>query len=92
MVNKPKSESVADNDPVAFRALSHPARWMLKCLVCKECVILQDLINANHNKQYSATELRSFMCPHHGQQPTIMVLTPTKFNIKDSIFLLRHSI
>jgi hypothetical protein len=77
------------NDPVALRALKYPANWMLCCPECGERVTLQKLLDANPNRQISTIELRSFSCPHN---PLIlMVLRPTKFNIKDALFLFRHS-
>lgn len=76
-------------DPVALRALKHPADWMLCCPQCNERVTIQQLLGGNPNWQISEIELRSCVCPHH---PTIlMVLRPTKFNIKDALILLRHS-
>lgn len=77
------------NDPVAVRALKHPSNWMLWCPECNERITLQKLIEANPKQQISAIDLRSFSCPHN---PLIlMVLRPTKFNIKDALFLFRHS-
>ena len=78
------------NDPVASRALKHPANWMLWCPECNERVTLRELLDANPKQQLSEIDLRSFSCPHNPL--VLMVLRPIKFNIMDALFLLRHSV
>ena len=80
-----KSGNVID-DPVLFRAMKEPAKWKMKCLECGERVSVQELLEANLQAGFDATDLRHLYCPYHPFSQ--MVLKPTRSNIKGLLFLL----
>jgi hypothetical protein len=82
-MNKPenKPKNVTDY-PLLSRAMKQPAKWEMWCPKCGERVNVQKLLEADAH--WDATSLRYLSCPHCLSQ---MVPKPTRFNVKDFLFL-----